>query len=292
MKKILGLDLGTNSIGWAVVNEEEESKKISCAGSRIIPMDAALMGDFENGNSVSQTKNRTAARGARRLYERHALRRERLNRVLSILGFLPEHYSQELNRYGQLNKGAEPKIAWQLKDGQYSFLFQESFSEMVHEFAQIHPELLVNGRNIAYDWTIYYLRKKALTSPISKQELAWILHQFNQKRGYNQARGEEEENQSENKRAEYISQKVVSVRDTGERSGGKPLYEISLENGWVFYKPSAYPVDWEGKNKDFIVTTTLNEDGSEATDKEGKIRRTFRAPAEDDWGLRKNKDAT
>ncbi len=53
-KKILGLDLGTNSIGWAVVEENEVQKKIVHAGNRIIPMDAALMGAFESGNSVSQ----------------------------------------------------------------------------------------------------------------------------------------------------------------------------------------------------------------------------------------------
>ena len=287
-KQILGLDLGTNSIGWAVVVENDNQKHIACAGSRIIPMDAKLMGDFESGNSISQTKDRTQARGIRRLYERHALRRERLNRVLAILGCLPKHYIQDLNRYGQLNKGAEPKLAWQITDGRHSFLFQDSFREMVREFAQAHPELLVNGRNIAYDWTIYYLRKKALTKPITKQELAWILHQFNQKRGYSQARGDEDE-VKENKRQEFISQKVVSVRDTGEKSKGNSLYEITLENGWVFYKPSAYPVDWEGKTKNFIVTTTLNDDGTDAKDKEGKVKRTFRAPTEDDWGLRKIK---
>ena len=48
MKKILGLDLGTNSIGWAVVNEESIDEKsqitgIEAAGSRIIPMTADLM---------------------------------------------------------------------------------------------------------------------------------------------------------------------------------------------------------------------------------------------------------
>ena len=117
---------------------------------------------------------------------------------------------------------------------------------------------------------------------------AWILHQFNQKRGYNQARGEEEE-EKENKRQEYISLKVIAVRNTGEKSRNLPLYKICLENGWSFYKPSAYPVDWEGKVKDFIVTTSLNPDGTDATDKEGKVKRTFRAPAEDDWGLRKIK---
>jgi len=287
-KKILGLDLGTNSIGWAVLAEEDNQKHISCAGSRIIPMDAALMGDFESGNSVSQTKNRTAARGVRRLYERHALRRERLNRVLSLLGCLPHYYTKELNRYGQLNKGAEPKLAWTKVDGKHVFLFQDSFHEMVREFVKIHPELLVNGRNIAYDWTIYYLRKKALTQAITKQELAWILHQFNQKRGYNQARGEEEEEKT-NERKELMTLKVVAVRNTGEVSKGRTWYEIELENGWVYRRQSAYPIDWEGKIRDFIVTTKLNADGTEAKDKEGKVKRSLSAPKEDDWGLRKIK---
>ena len=258
-KNILGLDLGTNSIGWAVVAESENQKRISAAGSRIIPMDAAVLGDFESGNSVSQTATRTNARGIRRLNERHALRRERLNRVLSILGFLPEHYAHELNRYGQLHKSAEPKLPWAEKDGKSIFLFQSAFEEMVRDFAQAHPELLADGKKIPYDWTIYYLRKKALTQPISGQELAWLLHQFNQKRGYYQARGEEEE-EKKNKRIELVTEKVVAVHATGEKSGGKPIYEICLGNGWKFYKPSNYPVDWEGKTKDFIVTTTINDD--------------------------------
>ncbi len=287
-KKILGLDLGTNSIGWAVVNNENNRKNISHAGSRIIPMDAKLMGDFESGNSISQTATRTAARGARRLYERHALRRERLNRVLSILGFLPIHYVSELNRYGQLNKGAEPKLAWKIDGGKYVFLFFKAFSEMVTDFNAIHPELLENGKRIAYDWTIYYLRKKALTQPIDKQELAWILHQFNQKRGYNQARGEEEESKV-NERKELITQKVISVRNTGEVSKGRTWYEILLENGLIYRRQSAYPLDWEGKTRDFIITTKLNDDGTESKDKEGNIKRSISAPQEDDWGLRKIK---
>ena len=96
MKTILGLDLGTNSIGWAVINsvikEQTERIWIEMAGSRIIPMDAAILGDFDKGNSISQTAERTRFRGVRRLRERQLLRRERLHKVLKILGFLPEHY--------------------------------------------------------------------------------------------------------------------------------------------------------------------------------------------------------
>lgn len=73
MKNIVGLDLGTNSIGWAVVNgiiNEEGSEqlvKIQASGSRIIPMDAAMIGDFNKGNSISQTADRTKLRASRRL---------------------------------------------------------------------------------------------------------------------------------------------------------------------------------------------------------------------------------
>ena len=79
MKKILGLDLGTNSIGWAVINAEEAIRDntttylkpyaISSAGSRIIPMSADILGDFDKGNSISQTAERTRLRMVRRLHE-------------------------------------------------------------------------------------------------------------------------------------------------------------------------------------------------------------------------------
>lgn len=111
MRKILGLEPGTNSIGWAIVNakpvqredgtEYLKPESIEMAGSRIIPMDAATLGNFDAGNSVSQTAARTGYRGVRRLRERFLLRRERLNRVLDCMGFLPEHYSAELDRYGK-----------------------------------------------------------------------------------------------------------------------------------------------------------------------------------------------
>lgn len=119
MKRILGLDLGSNSIGWAVAirkSDREESGVNECieaSGSRIIPMDAAIQGDFEKGNSVSQTAERTSYRGIRRLRERYLLRRERLNRVLDVMGFLPNHYAAALTRYGKFKAADGCKLAWQ-----------------------------------------------------------------------------------------------------------------------------------------------------------------------------------
>ena len=131
MKKILGLDLGTNSIGWALV--DRNANKILGLGSRIIPRSQDTLGDYNKGNSVSQTAERTGFRGTRRLRERHLLRRERLHRVLHILGFLPEHYEKYIDfekRLGQFIKETEPKLTY----ADHDFAFKRSFEEMIADF--------------------------------------------------------------------------------------------------------------------------------------------------------------
>lgn len=299
MKKILGLDLGTNSIGWAVVNAEEVSRDnettylkpigISAAGSRIIPMDEGALGDFDMGKTKSQTADRTKFRGARRLLERFLLRRERLLRVLKLMNFLPEHFADQIGRYGKFTNNSEPKLAWKKGvDGKFEFVFKESFNEMLADFAKNQPQFVSDGKKVPYDWTIYYLRKKALSKRLTKEELAWILLQFNQKRGYYQLRGEEEE-EKQGKIVEFLAQKVVRVEATDEKKGDDVWYNVYLENGMIYRRTSRIPLDWEGKIKEFIVTTDLEKDGTPKKDKDGNIKRSFRAPKEDDWTLIKKK---
>ena len=263
---------------------------ISAAGSRIIPMSADILGDFEKGNSISQTAERTRMRMARRLHERALLRRERLLRILSLLGFLPKHFADKIDRYGKFTDESEPKLAWRKNtEGKYEFIFQDAFNEMLAEFKDKQPEIVEEGKKIPYDWTIYHLRKKALTQKISKEELSWLLLQFNQKRGYYQLRGEEEDI-PQDKKIEYLAQKVVKVEATDQKKGEDVWYNVFLENGMIYRRPSKTPLDWEGKTKEFIVTTEVESDGkTPKKDKEGNIKRSFRAPKEDDWTLLKKK---
>ncbi|WP_051349496.1 type II CRISPR RNA-guided endonuclease Cas9 [Chryseobacterium gregarium] len=290
MKTILGLDLGTNSIGWALVQQDFKNKQgnILGMGSRIIPMSQDILGDFGKGNSVSQTAERTRYRSVRRLRERFLLRRERLHRVLHVLNFLPEHYDAQIDfekRFGKFKSETEPKLAWENTDGKFSFLFQASFNEMLEDFK-------ISGKDlkVPYDWTLYYLRKKALSQKIGKEELVWILLNFNQKRGYYQLRGEEEE-ENPNKRVEFYSLKIVDVLADEPQKGKTDLwYSLVLENGWIYRRSSKLPLfDWQDKTRDFIVTTDLNDDGSIKTDKDGNEKRSFRAPSENDWTLVKKK---
>lgn len=300
MKTILGLDLGTNSIGWAkvLVDEKGNLQPDIRLGSRIIPMSQDVLGNFDKGATVSQTAERTGYRGIRRLRERCLQRRERLLRVLHMLGFLPEHYDNAIGwdrndgkTYGKFLDHGEPKLAWKRDEsGVMRFLFMDAFHEMMADFAESQPGLVADGRRIPLDWTLYYLRKKALTQPVSKQELAWILLSFNQKRGYYQLRGEDEDNDS-TKREEYYELKVTKVEATDDKKEDAVWYNVHLENGWIYRRSSKIPLDdWVGKVRPFVVTTEYESDGmTPRKDKEGNEKRRFRSPSEDDWGLRKKR---
>lgn len=91
MKKILGLDLGTNSIGWAVVNEaekEEEKSSIVKLGVRVNPLTVDEQHNFELGKSITTNADRTLKRSMRRNLQRYKLRRENLIEVLKEHHFI------------------------------------------------------------------------------------------------------------------------------------------------------------------------------------------------------------
>lgn len=292
MKKILGLDLGTNSIGWALVEQDFENKKgeILGMGSRVIPMSQEILGEFGKGNSVSQTAERTRYRSVRRLRERHLLRRERLHRVLNVLGFLPEHYANQIDfkrKPGKFLGEKEPKLAWEeTATNSFDFIFKKSFEEMLSDFKNHQPGILSRKNNngedakVPYDWTIYYLRKKALSQKIRKEELAWILLNFNQKRGYYQLRGEDEETPTNIK--EYVELlKVVQIEkgESDKKNDKKTWYSITLDNGWVYSATFFSEPLWLNQEKEFLVTEELDENGNikvvkdKKTDKDGKEKR-------------------
>lgn len=88
MKKILGLDLGTTSIGWALVNEkenDEEKSSIVRLGVRVNPLSVDEKGSLEKGKAVTVNADRTLKRSARRNLQRYKLRRK------SLLDLLIKH---------------------------------------------------------------------------------------------------------------------------------------------------------------------------------------------------------
>lgn len=81
MKKILGLDLGTTSIGWALVNEKEndsENSSIIRLGVRVNPLTVDEKTNFEKGKSITTNADRRMKRSIHRNLQRFKLRRKNL----------------------------------------------------------------------------------------------------------------------------------------------------------------------------------------------------------------------
>ena len=91
MKRILGLDLGVSSIGWALVNEAEnaeEKSSIVKLGVRVNPLTVDEQSNFEKGKSITTNAERTQKRGMRRSLQRYKLRRAELIRKLLEAGII------------------------------------------------------------------------------------------------------------------------------------------------------------------------------------------------------------
>jgi len=158
-KNILGLDIGTNSIGAAVVCVGENvEKRLPCHPvSRIIPMPEDEISNFNTGKLVSAAAVRREKRMLRRQTARYQLRRERLFRVLNVLGFLPKHFSEAIDfekRLGKFKVGREnEKIAWDFSasENEPQFLFESEFKSMATAFG---------GKRVSRDWTLFFFGKR------------------------------------------------------------------------------------------------------------------------------------
>lgn len=84
IKRILGLDLGTTSIGFAKITEDEDfhNSSVDSIGVRVNPLTTDEQTNFEKGKPVSVNADRTLKRGMRRNLDRYQLRRDNLIEVL------------------------------------------------------------------------------------------------------------------------------------------------------------------------------------------------------------------
>lgn len=144
MAKILGLDLGTNSIGWALIDDVQN--KILGIGSRIFPMGVENLGEGE-GREMSKNAGRTGARAVRRQFFRRRLRKKILLKALSE------------------NKMC-PMVTTDFEDWKKTKQFP---SEKLANWFALNP---------------YELRQKALTEKLSLEEIGRIFYHLIQRRGF------------------------------------------------------------------------------------------------------------
>jgi len=152
--KVLGLDLGSNSIGWALLEEKDgKLTRIIDLGSRIFTK------AVEEKTPTPTNAKRRDKRLARRVLQRRARRKQRMMNYLISLGLLPEELKGHLQPEKVLNKVGEPLIGNagnQLKTMKGKSLYPNP----------------------------YELRAKALDIALAPHELGRVLLHLVQRRGF------------------------------------------------------------------------------------------------------------
>lgn len=163
---ILGLDLGTSSVGWACIRCDGTGPRgLLAVGAHVFS--AGKFGDYEAGIETTLNKGRRTARLMRRQLKRRARRRRRLLRLLISHGLLPHPLPHDTFKYFQK---IDAKIQAQL--------------QLTHDGQQ--------------NW-LYALRAKAASEVVDRHELGRILYHLNQRRGFRSNRKLDRNNASDQK---------------------------------------------------------------------------------------------
>lgn len=211
MAKILGLDLGTNSIGWAVV--DDENNKILGMGSRIFPegvkADTIGKGDKEESKNAARRNSRQQ----RRQFYRKRLRKIKLLRTLIDLEMCPLTHS-ELDIWAK----------WDKKKGKAGR--KAPSSKQYEEWHRQNP---------------YYLRNKALLEDLTLMEMGRVLYHLIQRRGFLSNRKGKDDGKIYKGKEGMVgideTQKQISEKTLGSFLNsiypieGKPFKLITDENG-------------------------------------------------------------
>ncbi|MCW3805949.1 type II CRISPR RNA-guided endonuclease Cas9 [Plebeiibacterium marinum] len=206
MSKILGLDLGTNSIGWAVV-ETEDNKTFTPIdkGVRIFQEGVKI----EKGVEGSKAAERTGYRSARRIKFRRKLRKIETLKVLVEFKLCPQLTKEELDgwRYNKVYPQSKAFKKWWLTDNEGNTEKRKSQSK--------NP---------------YFFRNLVATEKLdlSKEEYRFVLgrafYHIAQRRGFlsNRLEGTKESDGAVKQGIEEISQAK------GDKTLGQYFYELYI----------------------------------------------------------------
>ena len=114
MAKILGIDTGTNSLGWAIVEKKADNYNLLDKGVNIFQEGVKI----EKGIESSKAAERTGHRATRIRYYRIKLRKIRLLRILSDNHLCPPLSQEELSdwRLKKVYPKNELFMQWQRTD--------------------------------------------------------------------------------------------------------------------------------------------------------------------------------
>lgn len=203
---VLGIDLGTNSLGWAVLEREGGAPVgVRAAGARVF--ESAMDGDIESGREESRNKARRDARLQRRQAWRRRRRRKKVFRLLQQCGLLPAGEGstpeQRQNLLNHLDRSilATPWFA------------AKKAAAFVVEPLQVLP---------------YLLRSLALDGPLEPHLIGRALYHLAQRRGFLSNRRETSASKKKGKDDDdegKVASDISDLRKQMDESGARTLGE-------------------------------------------------------------------
>ena len=254
MEKILGLDLGTNSIGWAIRDTSEKENQIIDKG--VLTFDKGV-GEIK-GIEIPLVKARTEARGKRRNYQAEKYRKWELLKFLIENKMCPLK-TQELDEWRKYKKGVGRKYPQSEKFIQWlRFDFNgdekpdfELFGFDKHESYYVFRMLVVSEKE-EY--------KKLLKS--NPHILGRVLYQIVQRRGYKGRDDEDEEAKTILKGSEKngtAGAEAIMPFIEKNKTLGAALYYLQKEKNERIRKRYNLRIDYEQELKEICSIQNLDE---------------------------------
>lgn len=193
MTTILGLDLGTNSIGWAVIDTTKEGNQIEDKGVYIFTEGVKM----EKGNEQSRAAERTDKRSARRIKFRRKLRKYEVLKVLIENGMCPLGMGElQQWRYNKKYPTSEEFSKWLRTD----------------EESEYNP---------------YRIRAEAATKKLPPKELGRAFYHLAQRRGFLSNRLDSSKDSNENGKVESsINDLTQRIKEAGLDTLGQYSWEL------------------------------------------------------------------
>jgi len=199
---ILGIDLGTNSLGWAVIGTKEGvPERLIRAGARVF--ESAMEGNSEAGKEESRNRARREARLARRQHWRRARRLHKTFNLLQRFGLLatgasetPQDRQDSINRLDR------------------SILTSEWFSIVKDSAAYPEPMQVLP----------YILRARSLDERLEPHAFGRALYHLAQRRGFLSNRKQERAAKKEDEGP--VKKSIGELEGEIEKTGARTLGEF------------------------------------------------------------------
>lgn len=198
MERILGIDTGTNSLGWAIVEKDDNAYHLVAKGTNIFSEGVKI----EKGIESSKAAERTDHRSVRKHYWRRKIRKIKLLTILSENGLCPPLKKEHLRQ-------------WRLKK---VYPANEDFME----WQRTEDKANVNPYKFRY---ICLTQKLDLSDMTQRFILGRALYHLNQRRGFLSNR-KESTKESEGAVKEGISTLSEDMRSAGCEYLGEYFYQL------------------------------------------------------------------